>query len=432
LSGTSIVLKGSGGVGRAEAAQLTFKVVDKHNVGLAGVDVTFKATTTTGGLSVTPAKGTTDASGNVTTTVSSGTIPTPVRIIAEATRGAISISGMSDTLTVSTGLPIQRFMSVSPKASNMEGKDYDNTKNKVTALLADQYGNPVSDGVVVNFVTEGGAIASALQGACITVNGECSVDLRSQDFRPINGRITVLAYAQGLEDFVDVNGDGQYSCTNFVDANGKVPSVYRPLVDTCISGGEPFTDMGDPFLDAGSLAETSGVVSGGSLDGVYEFANGDLPIPYNRASYSATGDGKWGLNYIRRSLEITFSGSTPQFKRQVLQADGKFRDWTAADGNEFEVAGVAAPTCKAQDVHFRLFDANNNPLPADSTVGVTDADKTTSSGISPSLVPSTNQIGGTTHTVTIRPDATCVVGSFLIAVTTPNQKRNTFGFKTTQ
>lgn len=429
LNGTSIVLKGSGGVGRAEAAQLTFKVVDQHNVGLAGVDVTFKATTTTGGLTVSPTKGTTDASGNVTVTVSSGSIPTPVRVIAEATRGGISISGMSDTLTVSTGLPIQRFMSLSANHLNFEGWDFDNELTTLTALLADQYGNPVSDGVVVNFVTEGGAVASSVQGACVTVNGACSVSVRSQAFRPVNGRVTVLAYAQGLEDFVDANGDGQYTCTNFRDANGNVPATYRPLVDTCVSGGEPFTDMGDPFLDAGNLSPTSGLRDGNTLDGVYDFANGDLPFPYNRSSYSATGDGKWGINYIRRSLELTFSGSKPRIKRQFCDTSG-CRDWVeASDGAEFTVRGLIAPTCRNQDIVFRLYDVNNNPIPADSTITIADLDKLAASSISPSPMPSTNAIGGLIHVATIRPDSACGSGSFSVRVATPNGVINSFPFR---
>ncbi len=154
----SLVLKGSGGLGRYEAAQLTFRVVDQHNVGLNGVDVTFRATTNTGGLTVSPIKATTDADGNVKTTVSSGTIPTPVRIIAEATRAGVTISGLSDAMTISTGLPIQKNFSLSVSELNYEAWDYDNAKTSATVLMADQYGNPVSDGTVVNFITEGGAI----------------------------------------------------------------------------------------------------------------------------------------------------------------------------------------------------------------------------------------------------------------------------------
>ena len=121
LADAAIVLKGSGGQGRKESALLTFRVLDQNNAGLAGVDVNFSATTLTGGLTVAPLKGTTDANGNVTTTVSSGTIPTPVRVIAEATRNGRTINGLSDTLTVSTGLPIQRSMSLSVSSYNIDG-----------------------------------------------------------------------------------------------------------------------------------------------------------------------------------------------------------------------------------------------------------------------------------------------------------------------
>jgi hypothetical protein len=309
LNGSSIVLKGSGGQGRAESAQLTFRVVDSHNSGLAGVDVDFSATTSTGGLSVTPTRATTDASGNVTTMVSSGTIPTPVRVNATATRNGVTVSGLSDALTVSTGLPIQKSMSMSADRYNIEGGDYDGVSASITVRLADQYGNPVSDGTAINFVTEGGAVGSAAQGACTTSGGGCTVSLISQAFRPLNGRVTVLAYAQGLEDFVDLNGDGQYTCANYVDANGKVPATYRPLVDTCVSGGETFTDMGDPFLDTGDLGSVANKSGASTLDGIYEPVKGDLPFPYAHAAYTGNGDGKWGLNYIRRSIEMVFSNS---------------------------------------------------------------------------------------------------------------------------
>jgi hypothetical protein len=429
ISGSSIVLKGSGGVGRAEAAQLTFKVVDQHNVGLPGVDVTFKATTTTGGLTVTPTKGTTDATGNVSTTVSSGTIPTPVRVVAEASRGGVSISGLSDTLTISTGLPIQRSFSLSTAKLNIEGLDYDGETTTLTALLADQYGNPVSDGVVVNFVTEGGAVGSSVQGACVTSNGACTVSLRSQAFRPLNGRVTVLAYAQGLEDFVDANGDGQYSCTNYRDANGNVPSVYRPLVDTCVSGGEPHTDMGDPFLDAGSLAATSGVSNAGTLDNSYDFANGDLPFPYNRTTYGATGDSRWGINYIRGSMEMVFSGSFANLVRQFCTGS-TCRDWNAAtDGAERTVNGVAGNGCLAQTIAFRIYDRNNNPMPEGTTVSIADADKISGSSVSPSPIGSTNAIGGTIHFATIKPDTACAAGSFNVRVQTPRGNATAFSFR---
>lgn len=424
LQGTSIVLKGSGGLGRKEAAVLTFRVVDRNNNGLAGVDVNFRATTYTGGLTVLPASGTTDVNGNVTTTVSSGTIPTPVRVVAEATRNGSTISGLSDALTISTGLPIQKSMSLSVDSHNIEGWQYDGVVANVTVRLADQYGNPISDNTAVNFVTEGGAVGSSAQGACTTQNGECSVPLKSQNFRPLNGRVTVLAYVQGIENFTDSNGDGQYTCTNFTSASG---GAYRPLVDTCNSGGEPFEDMGDPFLDAGKLAPTTGVSSAGTLDGVYQAVNGDLPFPYNSTVYSSSGNSKWGINYIRRSEEIVFSGSNAILVRQFCGANG-CRDWTNADGPAGVIAGVAGAGCTSQTLAFRIYDVNNNPMPKDTSVSTIDSNKLAPGTMFPDKVVSTNAIGGTIHQINIRPDSQCAHGSFMVKITTPKGNSSAFSF----
>ncbi|MBZ2205857.1 Ig-like domain-containing protein [Massilia soli] len=415
LQGTSIVLKGSGGLGRKEAAVLTFRVVDRNNNGLAGVDVNFRATTNTGGLTVLPASATTDATGRVTTTVSSGTIPTPVRVIAEATRNGSTISGLSDALTISTGLPIMKAMSISASSHNIEGGNYDGEKSEINIRLADQYGNPISDNTAVNFITEGGAVGTAAQGACTTKDGGCKVDLISQNFRPANGRVTVLAFVQGIENFTDLNGDGQYSCTSFVDANGAVPAVYRPLVDTCLSGGEPFADLSDPFLDTGE-------------DGVYSAASGDLPIPYNSTVYRATGNGKWGINYISASTVIVFSESTPFLKRQVCTGD-VCRDWATADGAVDEIAGVAGASCGARTLYFRLHDKNNNPLPENTSISGIDLVKLSLGEVVPASVPSSNAIGGTIHAVTVKPDSACASGSLVVKVTTPKGTAKTFAFK---
>ena len=413
VSGTSIVLKGSGGQGRSESAQLTFRVVDQNDKGLAGVDVDFAATTYTGGLMVAPRRATTDANGNVMTMVSSGTIPTPVRVTAEASRNGVKIIGLSDALTISTGLPIQKSMSMSASKYNIEGQDYDNETTDITVLLADQYGNTVSDGSTVNFVTEGGAVGSSAQGACLTTNGGCTVSLRSQNFRPVDGRVTVLAYLQGIENFVDLNGDGQYSCSGYTGT-----TAYRPLVDTCPGGGEPFQDgdMGDPFLDT-------------DMNGIYDAAKGDLPFPYNRTSYSSAPDGKWGLNYIRASREIIFSGSVATLVRQLCGTDGTCRDWRATDGDPLVINGVAGAGCSAQQLSFRLYDANRNPLPFGTTVASSDAVKMSTSTFLPATVGSTTDLGGTIHTATVLPDAACAAGSFTLRVTTPRGKVTPYSFK---
>ncbi|WP_288381212.1 hypothetical protein [uncultured Massilia sp.] len=422
VSGSSIVLKGSGGQGRSEAAQITFRVVDQHGNGLPGVGVNFSATTSTGGLAVSPTFASTDSAGNVMTMVSSGTVPTPVRVIAEATRNGVKISGLSDTLTISTGLPIQKFMSMSAEKYNIEGLSYDNETTEITVLLADQYGNPVSDNTAVNFVTEGGAVGTSAQGACVTKDGGCTVSLRSQEFRPRNGRVTVLAYLQGIETFTDTNGDGQYSCTGFTGAG------YRPLVDSCPSGGEPFEDLADAYLDTGGDTPLAGRTD--TFDFAYNPETGkeDRPFPFNRPFDAVNGNKAWGLNYIRRSLEIVFSGSDANLVRQVCTGS-TCRDWTAADGDPSFVEGVSGTGCSEKVLTVRLYDRNNNPLPVGTTVGTTDTTKLGVSSFLPESVASTNAVGGTLHRVTVKPDLTCAPGSFMVRVATPKGKVTGFGFR---
>ena len=423
LNGSAIVLRGSGGLGRKESAILTFRVLDQNSIGLPGVDVTFKTTTSTGGLIVQPTKATSDATGNVTTTVASGTIPTPVRVIAQASRNGTTINGLSDSLIISTGLPIQKSMSLSADSYNIEGLNYDNAIAKVTVLLADQYGNPISDDTAVNLVTEGGAIASPEQGGCRTKGGGCTVDFKSQAFRPKNGRVTVLAYVQGVENFTDTNGDGQYSCASYDQVQPVEPGTpYRPLVDICKSGGEPYEDQGDPFLDTGNEAVVTGNPPGntGTLDGKYDVPRGDLPFPYNHPVYTTAGNGQWGINYIWRQTEIVFSGETPTFTRQIVDAtSGQLRDWTAADGKEYEVVGLSGTGCSNQFVYFRIADVNNNPLPSGTTLESADVDKVVPGAISPNKIPATSRVGGTQHTVNVKADQTCVAGEFSIRTTTP-------------
>lgn len=413
VSGTSIVLKGSGGEGRSESAQLTFRVVDQQNKGLAGVEVDFAATTYTGGLTVNPRHATTDANGNVSTMVSSGTIPTPVRVTATATRNGLTIAGLSDALTISTGLPIQRSMSMSADHYNIEGGDIDGQRVGIMVRLADQYGNPVSDGTTINFVTEGGAVGSSAQGACNTKDGGCSVDLITQNFRPKDGRVTVLAFVQGIENFVDLNGDGQYTCKG-------AAAGYQPLVGPCPSGGEPFPnpsdepgDMGDPFLDT-------------NLNGVYEPALGDRPFPFKNTTFKEKGDGEWGMNYLRSSIEVIFSGSDA-FLTQVCN-EGDCVGGPLGNGAVIPVAGAAGASCQARNLSVRLADRNGNPLPFGTSVTVPSANKLSVAAVSPATINSTTTSGGTVHLMTVTPDSACAPGDFTLQVKTPQGKITEFKF----
>jgi hypothetical protein len=188
-SDKSIVIKGQGGNGRTETATLTFKVVDIFGNALAGKQVNFSASTSA--VTVNKASDTTDASGNVVTTVNSGATPTSFRVLATlpgtGTNGNPDISTYSDSVVVTTGLPVQRSLSISSGSFNVEGWGIDSSPTTpattIQVLLADTNGNPVADGTPIVFQTNMGSVGSSNKGGCNTVNGGCSVDFRAQNPR---------------------------------------------------------------------------------------------------------------------------------------------------------------------------------------------------------------------------------------------------------
>jgi hypothetical protein len=180
------VIRGQGGNGRTETATLTFKVVDIFGNPLAGKQVNFAPSTSA--VTVNKLSDTTDATGSVVTTVNSGSTPTSFRVLATlpgtASGSNPDISTYSDSIVVTTGLPVQRAFSLSSGSFNVEGWNIDNPNaTSVQVMLADAFGNPVPDGTPVVFQTNMGAIGSSDKGGCNTVNGLCSVLFRSQNPR---------------------------------------------------------------------------------------------------------------------------------------------------------------------------------------------------------------------------------------------------------
>jgi hypothetical protein len=178
----SIVIKGQGGISRTETATLKFKVFDTFNNPLARQNVRFS--TVSPDVTINKMADSTDSNGEVITTVNSGTRPTTFRVQATLDSGVFTTS---DSIVVTTGLPVQKAFSLSVTTSNVDGWNYDSGTTTpatvVNVLMADQFGNPVPDGAPVVFQTNMGAVGSSSKGACNTVNGGCSVDFRTQDPR---------------------------------------------------------------------------------------------------------------------------------------------------------------------------------------------------------------------------------------------------------
>ena len=179
-AGDSIVIQGSGGNGRVETATLTFRALDTNGNALPNQAVNF-ALNSTQVVTLNSASGVTDSSGDVVVTVTSGSLPTTFRVIA--TLANTTISAISDSVTVTTGQPVQVSVTIYDDTPNIEGWNYDNVTTNVNILLADINGNPVADGTPVLFTTNSGSIGSSTNGGCLTTNGGCAVSFRSQNPR---------------------------------------------------------------------------------------------------------------------------------------------------------------------------------------------------------------------------------------------------------
>ena len=179
-------------VPRSETSVLQFRVVDENGNPDPQVDVTFLLTTEIGGMSISPTQASTNNEGLVQTVVTAGDIPTSVRVLAIYDPGNGGnpannnrISAPSDTLVVSTGLPDSNSLTLSvsnhsPEALERTGSNTDATDVAtvtVNGYAADAQNNPVPDGTVIYFTTEGGAI----EDSCQTTNGACSVLWWSQN-----------------------------------------------------------------------------------------------------------------------------------------------------------------------------------------------------------------------------------------------------------
>jgi hypothetical protein len=321
-------------------SMVSFKVVDANNNGKPGVAVNFRLlqTPSSGGATLATTSAISDADGHVSATVKAGTVPMPVSVVATvALPEGGATSSQSNVLTVTTGIPSQDFFSLSVQTHNIEGLAYDGVTSNLTVIASDRVGNPVPDGTVVNFITEGSQIVPP---SCTTSSGTCSVTFKSAQFKPTDGRVTVLAYASGEKSFIDLNGNNIY--------------------DT----GETFYDLGDPYIDADDNGQWD---AANSREQRLNFApvaspvacwtrfgngtTGSLPANYSRIpSVQNTCPGTWngGRAYVRRSAMLILSGSTPSITQ----------------------LGYAMQASCTRTFSFDLQDQNGNPMPAGTTIAL--------------------------------------------------------------
>ena len=359
-----------GSVG-ASQSQVQFKLVDSTGSALSNQALILTLSNTGTGVTLgtigntSPVTITSDSNGLVSIAVFSGSIPTSVQVNASLASNP-AVNTRSNILLVASGVPVQKAASLAPTALSIEGLDIDGTTTDVTFSLADRQGNPVPVGTSVNFVSSSGVMVPATCTVPARPDGtsqsSCSVKIRSQGTRPATGRVAILAYTPGEEDFVDANGNNVYDA------------------------GETFTDLGNAYRDD-------------NFSGTFDA--GEFAVPRAGSTTCAGGyygrpntcDGVWGAIDVRDQKIVIFASGGAVFS--------------------------AVTTSISSGVAFTIADVNGNSLPTGSKIEV--AGRAASSTGSCSATTATDKVPNRLGPTSVSVLPVCAAGDFIdIKITSPS------------
>ncbi|WKB51929.1 hypothetical protein [Eleftheria terrae] len=206
--------------------------------------------------------------------------------------------GDNDAIPVSNAQPSQRNFTIAAEDVDLNwyNKQEETTLN---ITIGDTAGLPAGVGSTVQFAVEYGYLANStckvvLAGDATSKFARCGVGILTGMPLPttLPTGVTVMAWMEGEEAYVDTNGNGKY------DAN------------------EPFWDSGQPFMDVdnnhiyeeGVDRIVVGTTSGSKLPGVGTVACAAGPATEERFSIPDsmpnTCDGKWGKTLIRAVMTL--------------------------------------------------------------------------------------------------------------------------------
>lgn len=298
------------GMGSGETSRVTFKLVGEQGAAIRNELVTFSLNTTAGGISLAPDTDgdptsetvTSDNSGLVSVVVQSGTVATTIRVTA--THNTTGIQGSSRDLVISSGVPIQSKFSLAfePQAP-AAAHGTNGIQVSVSIIASDQFGNDVFDGTRVSFWSrESGNIDSS----CAIESGECTVSWISAGERPADGRATFIAFMNGAEDFVDIDGDDVF------DEGEQWTDLSEAYADHNENGTH---DSGEPFIDVTDANPTRGAV--GAWD-----SKGNLPEFWDGPCLSDFCSGESSVTVWRNGVIIHSLPSATIFVSDGVDGDG--------------------------------------------------------------------------------------------------------------
>ncbi|MGV8891936.1 MAG: hypothetical protein ACOH2K_03110 [Burkholderiaceae bacterium] len=309
-------------IGSTGATQslVTFKVIDSTGNPMSGQNLTVSLINSEPGVSLgtkgntSPIALSSNASGVISVPVFSGTIPTSVQVRAVLVANT-TIATTSNILTVASGWPVQKSISLALETFSIEAFNIDGATTDVTFSMADRQGNPVPAGTAVNFVSSYGVMVPATCRVPVLSDGTsssaCTSSIRSGGTRPLDGKVAILAYTPGEEDFIDLDHSNAYDLE------------------------EPFVDLGNAYRDD----NFNGVVDAG-----------EFVVP-RTGSYPCTG----GINGRINTCDEAWKTIDVRAQRMVVFATG---------------GAIITPIKNSikDGIFFEITDLNGNSLPTGTSI----------------------------------------------------------------
>jgi hypothetical protein len=437
----NITLKGVGSAGGSATSTLIFKVLDTSSGPRAGATVTFALNTSVGGITMSPASAVSDASGQVQTIVSGGTVATTVRVTASTVAsGGATISTQSNALTVSTGIPTSANISLSVKKHNVEAWNVDGVVVPVTVRMTDRFSNPVPDGTTANFQTTLGGI----DPSCQTTNGSCTVNWVSKAPRTVsgnprttsgnanadpsycpgvwcsgttNGRSPIYVTAIGEESFKDVSGSGYFNPADTVAWDATNLALNWPS-GPLAGQPKPWQDTQEPFLNEYEMYDAYNNPVWVPGEPYLDFNGNGKHDGLNLGGTDFIGDGLVQSALCQGPLCSTTGSTVAIFDSNVIILSGSAAFFTPLAGTVFHYGAGSSIS-----VSVLITDQNNQQMPAGTTVAASLASAAgTIQGPSTYTWPDSSAVGGQTFTFNCAaptPPTLPTAGSLIVTVTTP-------------
>ena len=185
ISSETITVKETGGI---EQTEFVFQVADSAGRLVSGAEVAFRlGSSPEGGEVIDPLTATSDASGQVKTILTSGTVSGVVQVIASIQRDGFVVESRPVRVSIQSGLPSNNHFTIyrsSPLNVPVDGS------TGISVMLGDRYGNPVAEGTRVYFTTNYGVVGAS---SATNADGFAGVTLHRGEPMPPDGFVTVRA-----------------------------------------------------------------------------------------------------------------------------------------------------------------------------------------------------------------------------------------------